>query len=482
MLWTKVPDEWERPQWMPLAYVPLAQATREEAALHLVADSLRYERDRAGLDRFEAVTSAGHITRQEWDAIAWAIWPMDEAAPPVEDNYPVTQWLAVPPGEEHRVAAVLAALHDAAFGWDVIQRRKDEEYREWRRRRDEFGWEGLESRLAFDPWARVDHVDVRLFARALAHVDTSAEIRGDMEAMKLMAFLQPTFLRHGTGRAGDPENKLPNVKCSVTQGGVTYHSVDGGDKANAIAVELWMTLPKYFVHFERPWTPEAGERLRAYLARPGYVIPRGTGTREAAGSMAAVYMALTGMLANRVPRSMSYVIGRWIVLIQDEISTEERNGVTWRNVLPLAARTSRAEECEHKRVGVVVSWMWQTVLPTLQPVAEKYDIGMIWRRVVLSRSVASATAGVKAIDDALERLGEHDFVPALHDDDLEHLSKAARATIEVAVALDESGDSGIENARACVDATVRAVAAARRTGVSWRTLEPLAVLYEMVDA
>ena len=87
VLWTKVPDEWEKPQWMPLGYVPHAQATCEEAAVHLVADCLRFERDEANLDRFEAVTSAGQLSRNDWDRIARSIWP-PEISPWIQDSFP----------------------------------------------------------------------------------------------------------------------------------------------------------------------------------------------------------------------------------------------------------------------------------------------------------------------------------------------------------------------------------------------------------
>ena len=86
VLWTKVSDEWERPEWTPLGFVPLAQATREEAAVHLVADCLRFERDQANLDRFEAVTSAGHLSANDCDQIAHSIWP-PEISPLIEDGF-----------------------------------------------------------------------------------------------------------------------------------------------------------------------------------------------------------------------------------------------------------------------------------------------------------------------------------------------------------------------------------------------------------
>ena len=477
VLWTKVPDEWERPQWMPLGYVPLAQATREEAAFHLVADSLRFEKGHGKLDRFEAVTSAGHLSRKDWDRIARAIWPPEETLPPIKDSHPVTQWLPVPTGEEHRVAAVLTALHDPAFRWEEVHRWEEELHRDERRRQEEAEREGCDPWDGFDRWEWVDRVDVLSYARALARVEKSAAIRGDIEAMKLTAFLTPCLRRHGAGGAPDAESNLPSAECSIApHGGVTFHSDDGGSGAISISQDLSLTMPWYY---ERTWTSEADERLRVYLARPGYIIPRGTGTREAASSMAAIYMALTGQLANRSPQCMSYVIGRWIELVQDEIPQKVRNEATWRTLLPLAARTGRERESE--RLDVVVKWIWERVLPTLEPVAHKYDIGTSWRSAVAGRSVRSATAGAKAVEDTLAFLGE-DVLPAQHDDDLWDLNDAAKAAREIAVASDESRHAGTKDAKGCVDAALKATRATNRTGVSWRTLDPVALLQKMIDA
>ena len=441
VLWTKVPDEWERPQWMPLGYVPLAQATREEAAVHLVADCLRFERDQATLDRFEAVTSAGHLSANDWDRIARSIWP-PEISPSIKDSFPFTKWLPVPPGEEPCVVDVVTALHDSAFRWE-----------------------------------EVDRSDERSYVRTLRGINenTAAAIRGDSDAMSLMAFLSRRLRSHYAGLRSRSEVRLPRAEYAIApHGGVTFHSQDGGRGAISLALELSLALPWFY---ERMWTPEADERLRAYLARPGYIIPRGTGTREAASSIAAIYMALTGKLSNRPPDCMSYVIGRWIVLIQDEISQEVRNDATWRNLLPLAARTGREREFE--RLDVLVEWVWETVLPALEPVAEKYDIGANWRRALAARTVRSATAGVKTVEGSLASLGE-DFFPAQHDDDLWDLNDAAKAAREIAVASTQSEFAGTKDANGCLDAALKATRAAASTGVSWQTLGPVAVLQQMI--
>ena len=445
VLWTKMPDERERPQWMALARVPLAQATREEAAFHLLADSLRFERDHCNLDQFEAVTSAGYLSSNDWDRIALAVWP-PETSPPVKDSFQYTEYFPVPSGEERRVVAVLSALHDSAFSWEDVE-----------------------------------SSDAGSYSGALSNIDKkkAASIHGDSDALSLMAFLAQRLGSHSAGFRSRSGVRLPRARYSIApQGGVTYHSEDGGRGTVSCAHELSLALPWYY---ERRWTPEAEERLRAYLARPGYIIPRGTGTKEAASSMAAIYMALTGKLANRSPQCMSYVIGRWIELVQDEISQKMRNDATWRTLLPFAARTDRESGCERNRLDIVVKWMWETILPSLDPVAEKYDIGNIWRRAVLGRTIRSATVGAKSIESALAHLGEDVFL-ARHDNDLWDLGEAAKAAREIAVAYDESRYAGNRDAKGCIDAAVKATRAAHSTGVPWRTLDPVAVLQKMIDA
>ena len=65
------------------------------------------------------------------------------------------------------------------------------------------------------------------------------------------------------------------------------------------------------------WTAEADARLRAYLARDGYIIPVGLGSEDAACSMAAINLALTGVLSGDIPACMSTVVGKWIINVQD---------------------------------------------------------------------------------------------------------------------------------------------------------------------
>ena len=119
-------------------------------------------------------------------------------------------------------------------------------------------------------------------------------------------------------------------------------------------------------------------------------IPAGKGTREAACSMASINLALTGELTDEIPECMSEVIGDWIILIQDSMPSEMRNSPRWRSLLPLAAGTGRRHEKE--RCDMILAWMWETVLPTVQPVADKHGFGDEWRKMCAKKTPSAANA------------------------------------------------------------------------------------------
>ncbi|WP_425154830.1 hypothetical protein [Candidatus Palauibacter sp.] len=145
------------------------------------------------------------------------------------------------------------------------------------------------------------------------------------------------------------------------------------------------------------WTDEADARLRAYLATPGRHIPTGLGTKDAACSVAAINLALTGELSGDVPGCMSKVIGRWIVVTQDKMPDELRNSEGWRALLPLAAGTGR--EREAARLRVVMNWMW-SVLARAQPVADEHGFGGAWRAMCEQRTKDAARAAARATGPA----------------------------------------------------------------------------------
>ena len=136
--------------------------------------------------------------------------------------------------------------------------------------------------------------------------------------------------------------------------------------------------------FDEAFTPEAEERLRDYLARPGYEIPAGLGTEDAACSMAAINLAISGELLDEIPACMSRVVGRWIIEIQDAMPTEMRNSEEWKELLPMAAGTGR--DYEDDRSYIILEWMWDTVVPLFQSKADELGFGDEWHKMCTERT------------------------------------------------------------------------------------------------
>jgi len=119
-------------------------------------------------------------------------------------------------------------------------------------------------------------------------------------------------------------------------------------------------------------------------------LPAGLGTEESACSIAAINLALSGQLTDVIPLCMSAVIGKWIIGVQDEMPAEMRNSAEWKRLLPLAAGTGRQHE--RKRMEIIMNWMWSTVLPTLQPIADRDGFGKQWRMMLQQRTTEAAAA------------------------------------------------------------------------------------------
>ena len=146
------------------------------------------------------------------------------------------------------------------------------------------------------------------------------------------------------------------------------------------------------------WTPEAEARLRDYLARPDYVIPKGIGTRDAACSIGAINLSLRDSLTSDIPSCMSDIIGTWIISVQDAMPDEIRNAQEWRDLLPLAAGTGRLHETE--RMVIVLEWMWDTVLRQFRRYADEAGFQGEWRRMLEKRTQDAVIVAFSAAEDA----------------------------------------------------------------------------------
>jgi hypothetical protein len=122
-------------------------------------------------------------------------------------------------------------------------------------------------------------------------------------------------------------------------------------------------------------------------------LPSGLGNEHSACSIAAINLALSGRLTAKIPDCMSGVIGRWIIVIQDAMPGALRNSGRWKSLLPLAAGTGRVNEQE--RLDIILEWMWGTVLPSLQPLADKQGFGAQWKKMTTERTAESARAAAE---------------------------------------------------------------------------------------
>jgi hypothetical protein len=213
------------------------------------------------------------------------------------------------------------------------------------------------------------------------------------------------------------------------------------------------------------YTPEVRAKLEDYLST--HDLPRGLGDEESACSIAAINLALTGDLTDDTPVCMSEVLGRATIALQDAMPADQRNSDRYKAWLPTAAGTGRDHEQE--RLAVLMDWMWDTVLPQLQGLADERGFGKEWRRMCEERTVGAAddaavhAAAVQAAEAAAEAAG----TAAVHAD----AAVAAEAAAEAA-----------EAAGAASAAAAAVHAAAVHTAVHtnfWQRVDPIGVLERM---
>ncbi len=137
------------------------------------------------------------------------------------------------------------------------------------------------------------------------------------------------------------------------------------------------------------------EQTAAIAAKlQGMNLPSGLGDEHDACSIAAINLALTGELTDKIPPCMSPVIGKWIIVAQDAMPAEMRNSQRWKSLLPLAAGTGRDREQE--RLALIMEWMWGTVLPTVQPIADTHSFGPKWLHMLTERTAEAAMAAAES--------------------------------------------------------------------------------------
>ena len=211
----------------------------------------------------------------------------------------------------------------------------------------------------------------------------------------------------------------------------------------------------------------------------GMQLPSGLGDEHSACSVAAINLALSGRLTDEIPDCMSEVIGKWIIAAQDAMPDDLRNSERWKSLLPLAAGTGRDDE--QARLAVILDWMWNTVLPSVQPLADRQGFGGQWQQMLADRTAESAeAASVAWAAIAAEGAGR-----AAEAAQAAWAAWAAgAAAVKAALAALAAEAWAVKAARAAALAAERAAEAAERAGAAradvWADFDPCALLERLI--
>ena len=214
-------------------------------------------------------------------------------------------------------------------------------------------------------------------------------------------------------------------------------------------------------------TIEQQQAIAAKLAN--MTLPSGLGNQEAACSIAAINLALTGKLTDDIPPCMSKVVGKWIIQMQDAMPDDMRNSERWKSLLPRAAGTGRHNE--QARLAIVLDWMWSTVLPTLQPLAHERGFGAQWKHMTTERTAEAAAMAAYA---AVEERASAAWASADAASDAAAYAAADAADVAAADAADVA---------AAAVAWAAAYAAGRaRADTAWEAFDPCGLLEKLIEA
>jgi hypothetical protein len=214
------------------------------------------------------------------------------------------------------------------------------------------------------------------------------------------------------------------------------------------------------------FTAEQRAKLEDYLAN--HILPSGLGSEESACSIAAINLAINGELKDNIPPCMSSVLGRATIRLQDAMPDEMRNSDRYKTLLPNMAGTGRDNEPE--RLGFLMDWMWSTVLPQLQPLADEKGFGAEWSDMCRLKTDEAADAANAAANAADAKASASDYAYA--------------GAADAAYAAANAADAAAADAYVAVYASTSAVYAvyastSANADTFWNTVDPIGVLERM---
>ena len=67
-------DNWERWEWSPVGFVPRSQASRKQAAIHLMIDFWGFRKADTNIDHYHWINETGEFNTSEWRTIGLMVW------------------------------------------------------------------------------------------------------------------------------------------------------------------------------------------------------------------------------------------------------------------------------------------------------------------------------------------------------------------------------------------------------------------------
>jgi hypothetical protein len=216
----------------------------------------------------------------------------------------------------------------------------------------------------------------------------------------------------------------------------------------------------------------------------GMTLPSGLGDEHSACSLAAINLALSGRLTDRVPDCMSDVVGSWIIGVQDAMPDAMRNSSRWKDLLPLAAGTGKMHE--KGRFKIISDWMWGTVITSCQPMADRSGFGAAWLRMTTEKTHEAANAATKAAEAAAYAAWAADAADAAADAanaayvaDAAAYAAAYAADAAQAASAAASAANAAEAANAAADAAADASECAECA--EWDRFDPCTLLQKLAE-
>jgi len=232
------------------------------------------------------------------------------------------------------------------------------------------------------------------------------------------------------------------------------------------------------------WTEEHEAKLKQYLET--HTFPVGVGieydevsgryvyAEESACSLAAINLAISGELTDKIPDCMSEVLGKAIIPLQDAMPDDMRNSARYRDMLITAPGTGRDKEQE--RLEVLMDWVWGTVLPQVQPIADNNGFGGEWQTMCEKRTFAAADAAA----DAAARAAEDAAYLSLYEEADTAECVAYRAAMASDYEADTCDYAAYEDYAAANAASAASAASIIGRNDFWQEVDPIGVLERMI--